>query len=436
MDKLKMKFSNNLLFFFGIIFLFFLIPTITFGQKVNASTFGYNENDATKAFKLAIESSNDTIVFDKGIWNIGPINLNNISGKTIIFESGVIVKSLPDKFKATNASLLKMINCNNIEIIGYGAEFKMNKEEYSKYNDSEHRMSIALYGVNNVKIKGLLINESGGDGIYISSTGNPEDQKPSKNIEIQDCVIKNQYRQGMSIISVENLVVKNCIFTKTSGVLPGAGLDIEPNNKYNKLKNIYFEGCSFTYNDHAGIALSLSNLDINSDPLDITFNKCYLSMNHSETNTYAAGEIVIGANDLSPVKGRVQFDECFIDGSKWGILYTRKSSNAFHVTFNNCAAINICQAGSYNPILMEVPNYRSPSGPLGGFTFQNLYLEFNNELPFLQIRGSKLRTLKGLESVHGHITVKAPYKIAEPINYINYNASNNKNVDFEYTILD
>lgn len=431
-----MKLRNNLLFFLSIIFLFLLNPTIAFGQKVKASTFGYNEKDATKAFKSAIESANDTIVFDKNIWNIGPINLNNISNKTIIFESGVMVQALPDKFKATNASLLKMINCNNIEIIGCGAEFKMNKEEYIKYNDSEHRMSMALYGVSNVKIKGLSINGSGGDGIYISSSGNPENQKQSKNIEIQDCIIRNQYRQGMSIISVENLIVKNCIFTRTSGVLPGAGLDIEPNNKYNKLKNIYFEACSFTYNDHAGIAIGLSHLDMNSDAVDIKFIKCYLSMNHSERNKYVAGEIVIGANDLNPVKGSVLFEDCFIDGSKWGILYTRKSSKAFHVNFNNCSAVNICQAGSYSPILMEVPNYRSPSGPLGGFTFENLYLEFNKELPFLQIRGSKLRTLKGLESVHGHITVKAPYKMMAPINYINYNASNNKNVDFEYTILD
>ena len=436
MNKFIMKFRSNLLHFLSVLFLFLLTPTTAIGQKVKASTFGYHENDATKTFKLAIESSNDTIVFDKGIWNIGPINLNNISNKTIIFESGVTVRSLPDKFKATNASLLKMMNCSNIEIIGYGAEFKMNKEEYIKYNDSERRMSIALYGVNNIKIKGLLIDGSGGDGIYISSTGNPENQKPSKNIEIQDCVIQNHYRQGMSIISVENLMVKNCIFTKTNGVLPGAGLDIEPNNKYNKLKNIYFEACSFTYNDHAGIVLALSHLDMSSEAVDIKFSKCYLSMNHSEIHKYAAGEIVIGANDLSPVKGSVLFDDCFIDGSKWGLLYTRKSSEAFHVTFRNCAAVNICQAGSYTPILMEVPNYKRLSGPLGGFTFENLYLEFNQELPFLQIRGSKLRTLKGLENIHGHITVQAPYKMATPINYINYNSSNNKNVDFEYVIID
>jgi hypothetical protein len=84
---------------------------------------------------------------------------------------------------------------------------------------------------------------------------------------------------------------------------------------------------------------------------------------------------------------------------------------------------------------MEVPNYRELSGPLGGFTFENLYLEFDQELPFFQIMGSTLRTLRGVENIHGNITIKAPYKISEPINYKNYDPSNNKNVDFKFLII-
>jgi len=82
-----------------------------------------------------------------------------------------------------------------------------------------------------------------------------------------------------------------------------------------------------------------------------------------------------------------------------------------------------------------VANYRSSSGPIGGFTFENLYLEYNQELPFLQIIGSRLRTLRGVHNLFGDITVKAPFEKGIFINYKNYSPLNNKNVDFNYTII-
>ena len=63
--------------------------------------------------------------------------------------------------------MIKLSLSNNIKIIGYGATIQMNKAEYAVLN-GEWRHGISLLSCINIEIYGLYLNESGGDGIYIS----------------------------------------------------------------------------------------------------------------------------------------------------------------------------------------------------------------------------------------------------------------------------
>ena len=398
-------------------------------QTVRVSDFGFNSDDSTKAIIDALNSISDTIIFDKqkSDWITLPISIKNIHKKTLIFEKGVSLRAKSGEFKNPNDRLFEIINGRDINIIGYGATFIMEKKEY---NGGEWRHAISLRNCKNIIIKGLTIKDSGGDGIYIAGL---KKGTYSENILIEDIKSINNRRQGMSIISVQNLLVKNSSFNLTNGTLPGAGVDIEPNNSDDRAVNIRFEKCSFVQNNHAGIVLALNKLDTTSIDVSIEFYDCYLSMNHHPDNKYPASEIIFSANNTNPVKGKVLFEECFIDRSNWGLFYSRKQSNAYHVTFKNCAAKNICQNNSMAPIYLEVPDYYKTYGSLGGYTFDNLLLEYKVDLPLLVVRGSKLNTLKNLEDINGSIT--AIGNITESFLYKNYNPENNINVNITNTVL-
>jgi hypothetical protein len=56
--------------------------------------------------------------------------------------------------------LVKAINATNLTIVGAGAEWVMRKGDYSdptKYNHSESRHALAMYGCTDIIIKGLLL---------------------------------------------------------------------------------------------------------------------------------------------------------------------------------------------------------------------------------------------------------------------------------------
>lgn len=421
-----MKFINLLLIiFFSLVFNVYQLVS----QTIKASSFGFDPYDSTEAIIKAFTANVDTIIVDKqeSDWIVKPIILSGISNKTIIFEEGVVLKAKQGAFTNRYDQLFKMRNAKNIKIIGYEATFKMEKSEYTS---DEWRHGISLRKCRNISIIGLTIRDSGGDGIYIAGI---EKGSYSEDIHIEDIKSINNKRQGMSVISVQNLLVKNCLFTSTKGTLPEAGVDIEPNNPEDRIVNVVFENCSFIENNHAGIVLALSKLNSSSKNVSIKFYNCYLSMNHHVENSYVASEIIISANRVNPVKGNVLFEKCFIDGSKWGFLYSRKLSDAYHVTFKDCAAKNICQNNTMAPIYLEVPDYHKTYGALGGYTFNNLLLEYDADLPFLFVRGSKLYTLKNIKDINGKVTVIS--NSLKGISYVNYNPENNVNVNINYNLI-
>lgn len=396
---------------------------------VRASSFGYNSQDATDAFIAALKSDSDTIIIDKQAsdWIVKPISISSLSNKVLYFEEGVVFRAKSGAFRNTNDKLFQLSNANNVDIIGYGATFKMEKDEYT---NGEWRHAISLRKCTDVSIKGLTIRDSGGDGIYIAGM---EKGSYSKDILIEDVKSLNNKRQGISIISVENLEVYSSEFSETKGTLPEAGIDFEPNTPEDRIVNVLIENCRFTKNYHAGIVLALSNLDVSSEPVSITFKNCFLSMNHDVSNRYVATEIQIGADKTNPVKGNVLFDNCTVDGSDWGIFYSRKTSKAYHVTFKDCIAKNICKnSNSVTPIYLEVPDYYNNSGPLGGFTFDNLSIQYDTNKPFIKVQGA--RSLLGVSDLSGNITVDEPNNNGPE--YAAYDSANNSGVNYTYEHID
>jgi len=394
-------------------------------NAVRASTFGYNSTDATDALINAIQSDNEVILIDRqnSDWNVRPIRITNLRNKHIIFEEGVILKALPGSFSSTSDQLFELRYAENVTIEGYGATFQMNKSEY---NSGEWRHALALWSSTNVVVRGLTLRDSGGDGIYLAGSQRGEF---CKDILIEDIESINNRRQGMSIISAENVWVKNSIFRDTKGTLPEAGVDLEPNNESDRIVNINFEGCKFLDNNHAGILLALHFMTENSIPVSIFFKDCELSGNSSLENDYIESEIVLDAKQTSPVGGLATFENVVVDGSDFGMVYSRKPANAYTAVFKDCIGRNLSQRDTHPPILLEA----IVNGPtLGGFVFDNLLLEYDTNEPFFQVRGNS--DLRNLKDIDADITIREPFD--NPPRYIGYDPDNNINVNLVFRHVD
>lgn len=405
-----------------------LLSVTANGQSVRVSEYGYNEFDATPYLKQALYSENDTIIIDKqkSDWVITPTILKDIKNKVIVMESGITLTAKSGSFLNKSDCLLKLVNCSGIEIEGNGALLKMNKEDYT---DGEWRHGISILKSQNINIKNIRISNSGGDGIYINGL---EKGSFSKDILIEGVFSEHNKRQGISVISAENLMVRNSVFSSTSGTLPECGADIEPNSEYDRIVNVHFKQCTFSKNNNAGVNVSLHKLKDNSLPVSIYFDDCILTGNNLN-NKGLASEILISANKEKPVSGSVVFKNCFVKDSNYGMLYSRKRSDAFEVRFEKCAAIDICKANTMPPIGLEVTDYQNKSS-LGGFIFNDMYLKYDSDIPVLKVRGSRLGTLESLKDIRGSFTIKNPViQVFEQ--YINYNNELNNNVDLNYTLV-
>ena len=368
-----------------------------------ASHYGWNANDATTAFQSAIRSAADTIIVDKqnGDWITGPNPFFDLSDKTIIFEPGVVLRAKAGAFADSGDCLLQFVRGNNIKVIGYGATFLMNKAEYAALADSEWRHSLSINNSGNINVAGLKLFGSGGDGVFISGDPWYGEQLYSEQIVLQDLWCDNHYRQGISVISAQHLLVKNCWFTNTSGTLPMSGVDLEPDKDFHRMADVVFEKCRFTGNYGNGIQLSFHNLTSASTPLDITFKECYSAENHDISNEYAAAEIAVTAAEREAVTGKVTFERCLVENSQWIAVYIRKPADSYMTSFNDCVFLNVSKdpANKYNtPIWIEVTDYSQPCPRFGGAEFNDCMVSYTTNLNFLGSYG-EINTSPGMGNV-------------------------------------
>jgi len=388
---------------------------------VLASSFGFNSNDSSDAFKEALQSNNSVIVVDKqsSDWIIKPTKIFSLENKTIIFEAGVVLRAKPGAYPGSTDQMLQLVYPENVTIEGYGATFRMNKSEYSS---GEHRHALTIQDGNDITIKGLVLRDAGGDGILISGL---QQGTYSNNVTIEDVTCVNNRRNGLSITSGQNIWVRNSEFLQSNGHNPETGVDLEPNYANDRLVNINFNNCTFSGNDSAGFQVGTNWLTSSSIPISVVVRDCEFSYNSKSPNGKAGTEIILSQGSHgNPVKGNVLFDRNTFNGSNTSILFSKKSAAAYDVEFKDCDAYNVAKNSSA-VINLEAS---SISNTLGGYKFTNFFMKYNNNIPFMQVRGPSTLTFK---NVTGNFTIDEPNN--NPLSYVgSYNPSNNVNVSINY----
>jgi hypothetical protein len=285
-------------------------------REANAVWWGFDPEDATVALQEAIRSGADRIIVPNmgTAWHVRPISLE--SGQEIVFKPGVVIEAFKGEFQGGGDNLFKAVNKHDIRLTGAGAVFRMHKRDYTKapYTPSQWRHAIALHGCRNIKIAGLAIYESGGDGIYIGRGIGENAPHYCENIHIKNVTLAGHHRQGISVVSAQNLFIEGVKIHGTRGTAPQAGIDFEPNKPDERLSLCLLRNCEISGNRGVGILFYLSALKAESYPVSVTVETCRVKRNKASVWIFGikdnpTGKIAFSGNDFGLLKyGRGSVD--------------------------------------------------------------------------------------------------------------------------------
>ena len=393
------------------------IAEVQSGKRTDADAawWGFDPEDATEGLQAAIDSGARRLIVPnmRADWIIRPIRL--ASNQEIIFERGTVVSAKRGEYRGKGDSMFTAQDVENLTIRGYGATFRMWKQDYitglvleqfdwhrwyGQYPKAEWRMTLSIRGSKNVMISGLTLKDSGGDGIYVDGG---KERRYSEDVVLRDIVCDNHYRQGISIISVENLTVENCTFSNTWGTPPSSGVDIEPDLPDQRVKNVHFSGCQFVDNAGDGIEVFLAHTTSDTEDVTLRFDTCYISSKHG------SGIRVSKISDNGP-NGHIAFNNCTVESTVgYGIKVQEKSLNGARVEFNNCRIINAATDRQFNdewvPILLSLPKLDLVQ-TMGGIDFIDCFVEDNKDRPVVNY--TQQDSDLPLQDVTGNITVLNP----------------------------
>lgn len=182
------------------------------------------------------------------------IALNDDNHLTI--DNDGIIKALPNS--ASNYAVLLIDDVDNVVVTGGTVQGDRN-EHTGTSGEWGHCIAVKN-GATNITLDNIRLIDGWGDGVYINNV---------TDIVTRDLIIDNCRRNGISVISATNYLSDNDNIKNINGTEPQFGIDIEPNENTDVLKNVVFRNLH-TYNcAEGGFVSSLQNLDATSQPIAV-----------------------------------------------------------------------------------------------------------------------------------------------------------------------
>ena len=369
------------------------IREVEAGQRevANAAWWGFHAEDSTKALQAALRSGAKKVIVPKmpQPWVVDKIEL--IGNKEIVFERGVEIVAKRGAFLGKGDCLFTAWNQENLTITGNGAVFRMWREDYTHppYEKAEWRHCLSLRGCRNVIVQGLVLRDSGGDGIYLGAGRNGE---PNRHIIIRDVICDSNYRQGISVITVEDLLIENVTLRNTAGTPPQAGIDFEPNRPSELLVNCVMRNCLIENNRGYAIHVYAGALNSGSQPISIRLENC-----HTRGNIAGSLSIVTRNADAEAVRGVVEvINGHFEDSGSAGIIVRSKPAQGLRIRLENC---KIVEKGQHpvSPAPILIVSRPGDENDIGGITLENVVIDDRTHRPFLSFQNAGGVCLKGVE---------------------------------------
>ena len=315
------------------------MAVFAYAGEVVVSSLGRDAEDATDIVQKALDSGVSRVVLDRAgsPYIVRPLFVR--SNTEVVFEEGVEVLAKRGEFHDKFDALFTIARSTNIVLrgLGSGATLKMWIKDYQSpaYSRGEWRHVVNLLSAENVTVENLTLADSGGDGVYV---GAKPANVPCRNITIRGCVCDNNNRQGISVISVDGLLIERTTMKNTRGTNPKAGIDFEPNAACQLLKNIVMRDCLSENNAGGGYYMYAGNFDARTEPISITLENC------RSVNDNSAGLRLAFAGTPRgtwPKGGFFVAKGCTFSGSRGtGVRISNKPLGTMPVTLENCTIDN------------------------------------------------------------------------------------------------
>ena len=385
------------------------VREVTSGKRADANVawWGFKAEDSTQFLQAAIDSGARKVIvpYQGAPWIITPVWLRG--DLELVFEPGVVVLAKEGAYHGGHDSLFTAFDAHDVTVRGYGATLRMRKKDYQSeaYEKAEWRMVLNFHGCRRIRVEGVRLESSGGDGIYLGCGALPY----CEDVVIRNVVCHDNHRQGISVIGAVNLLIENCILSGTEGTSPQAGIDLEPDSPESKLVNCVLRNCVIENNAGPGILVYPKHLSRDSDPVSIRVENCLVR------GGKGAGIEVGAVRDTGP-DGTIEFQNCTIERTALAaIAVYDKSADRARVRFVNCRCKDVgLQKDGAGPDKKEqaVPlrlTLRRPelTKKHGGVEFLNCFVYDSLDRPMLVLddRGSGL----GIHDLKGSIAVSNPH---------------------------
>ena len=288
----------------------------------------------------------------------GGTGIHPSSHSTILLKGTISLKG--NNYKAYQ--IIEINNKKDVSIKGGRIVGDVGKHTYIEGTTSEWGMGVKIDQSQDVSLSDIHITKCTGDGIYISGGREPSVGfygNASKNITIKNITCDDNRRQGLSIIHVDGLVVRDCSFINsgnTEYTAPGSGIDIEPNvsnNRNMSVRNVVVDNCLIENNKGSAIATNNTyEIDGRVNYESILFSNCKTdgplkAQSHDVTFRKCFFKEVQIASVYAPT--HITFEECRISGGYGIIIYVpsqrgvRSKDRLLALDFKGCTISTIAE---------------------------------------------------------------------------------------------
>jgi len=294
----------------GPIQVFTSTGTVSFGTgavpKAYPQWWGENTTpgttDMTAEIQAAFDSGIEHVYISDGTYmieateNASPTDhgLTVPSNIKIEMSQNTILKAIGNDH--TNSAVLGIYNVSNVIVTGGAVE----GERYEHIGETgEWGHCIDIRASSRVKIEGVYISKSWGDGIYLGDIAGTR----AEDILILNNYVEYSRRNNLSIVHAFQVTVKGNTFKSANGTDPQMGIDIEPDT------GDFVYGCiitenSFISNQKAGARIEGTSGSVKH----ITISHNYFSGNSVAADATQAAIIAKNANNANII-GNVIFGE-------------------------------------------------------------------------------------------------------------------------------
>ncbi|WP_188796157.1 right-handed parallel beta-helix repeat-containing protein [Dyella nitratireducens] len=298
-------------------------PSISVGPAVvNVINFGANGNgaiDDTAAFQAAINalpSSGGTIVVPDGTYLIDATKGINLRSNTRLSLYGAAyLKAIPNN--ASFASVVKVWNANNVEILGGHILGERNQH----LGSNGEGYGISIQESNSVYVHDITVADSWGDGVLVGTTFGYRTFTPPTGVTLNRVTITNSRRQGLTITAANQVYVVNSSFTGSNGEAPQAGVDIEPQT-LGTATQLRLENTVMSNNIGNGV-------EVHTNVYGLVIN------NNTADNNQGYGIYALGPTNFTVTNNQLNLNYLFGVDLDWGTNNVQMYSNT--ITYNGAA---------------------------------------------------------------------------------------------------